>query len=179
MTKVKYPHNGLRHQLTAEEKRRFNAYKKRECERRRRYERSNRNEHKNYLLHRCEACRKFFQTVQFLYGYSVCFQCPLTFKHIRKFLKRKDMDVTDLTENDIKNNLKPPHTTNTLQEHTTTQLDSGEHCSEDTVCLVTTREIEDFLYELNIIQAKEEFDQLIRNMYPRPPSPCTFELNWR
>ncbi len=85
-----YPHNYLRFQLKNCELLRFNAYKKRECERRRRYRVKGMMDHPNYKLNRCEVCRKFFKDVNLIMGFTSCETCLKDVKQIRLFLLRKN-----------------------------------------------------------------------------------------
>ena len=91
MPKVIYPHQKLKKNLNEVELKRFNAYKKRECQRRIRYESINGRKHKNYYLHRCEVCRRFFEWVHFVEGYTVCGHCPANPITMKIFLERKKL----------------------------------------------------------------------------------------
>ena len=156
--KVRYPHNQLRHQLSAEEKKRFNSYKKRECERRRRYRRSNRHDHPKFYLHRCEICWKFYETVDLLYGYSVCKTCPMDISKIIYFLKNEkkineDL-LADVTIESIQNRLliSPMLQLNICQEL------CHESRMEDIPNLFEESEMMEFVHDLYTIQLNADWE---------------------
>lgn len=175
MGKIVYPHNNLRKQLTEEEKKRFNAYKKRECERRRRYAITNRMSHKNFHLHRCEFCRKFFEVINLLYGFSICIHCPRQISKVKMFLcskaKREDLAMS-VSEDNIQTLLL----TSDLILSEQHQKQNHEIQTEDTQSLLESFEIESFLRDLYIIQLNEDFDAQYGHMIlPRLPSLSEFE----
>lgn len=175
MGKIVYPHNNLRKQLSEEEKKRFNAYKKRECERRRRYAITNRMSHKNFYLHRCEFCRKFFEVINLLYGFSICINCPKQISKVKMFLhikaKRDDLAMS-VSEGNIQSLLL----TSDLLQSSQDQTQCHETQTEDIQSLLESFEIESFLHDLYIIQLNEDFDaQYGHSIHPHLPSLPEFE----
>ena len=111
MVKHSYLHNYYRKQLTTNEKKRYNLYKKRECERRRRLVEAHRENHPNYFLHRCECCRKFFSILYLLFGFIVCETCTGNTKKLKHFLYRKfttEEEMNRLTDNNVNLYIVPP-----------------------------------------------------------------------
>jgi hypothetical protein len=158
MVKSNYPHNCLRKSLNEEEKKRFNSYKKRECERRRRYVNNQKKDHKNFNLHRCEICRKFYEWVQFLYGFSICEQCPSNFLRVKKFLQHKTkatIEIESTMEIETKL-LRPP------------KLATGAHLlppDEASAALFLEGEIDSLVLEFERAVLEDEF----QSRYPLPP----------
>lgn len=153
--KVKYPHNSLRKQLSTDEKKRFNLYKKRECERRRRYRKSGKNAHKNIYMHRCEFCWKFFETVDLLCGYSVCKKCPISFMDGKPiFVKHEKKKLMDVTKDNIQSLLliSPKSQLNTTPEQ------DHENRLEDNQNLFEDSEMMEFERDLYIIQSNADWE---------------------
>lgn len=96
-----YANNAHRKLLTPSEKKRYNAYKKRECERRRRYKRKGKTDHPCFYSYRCEACRTFFEeedNVLLLFGYSICKRCLIETSKTERFLRQSSFDYSQHTE---------------------------------------------------------------------------------
>lgn len=110
MTKY-YANNRLRRQLSKEEKKRYNAYKKRECERRRRYKRKGFLQHKCFHTFRCESCKIFYEEeaeIRLTLGYSVCKKCINEWRPLETFFKKIKFDWTQYKQilGDVKNSIQ-------------------------------------------------------------------------
>ncbi len=158
MSKIKYPHNCLRHQLSYDEKKRFNSYKKRECERRRRYRVNGKTNHRYFYLHRCEFCWKFYTNVHLLYGYTICEQCPFDISKIETLFKQNNNTdlLLKISKGNIRNQLLISPTTTSNQSLT----QFHDNPTEDTPCLFEDYEMKEFENALYIIQLNADWDSL-------------------
>lgn len=86
------------------EKENFNAYKKRECERKRRFRLKNKLNHICFSKYRCEVCRKYYDILFLLYGFNICEHC-LNIEKMENFFIRKNKKeyITEHLEDDINN----------------------------------------------------------------------------
>jgi hypothetical protein len=83
-------------------RKRFNSYKKRECERRRRYRIKKKTDHPCFSNYRCEGCKKYFSDLYFLFGFSLCIQCIVKSNtpDFTSFFEKMKLDVKNLTDSD-------------------------------------------------------------------------------
>ena len=92
-----YANNQRRKSLRQEEKKRYNAYKKRECERRRRYKLQGKMNHICFCSYRCEACSCFYkkeEDIHLLFGFSVCVLCLRSLEKMFTFFTKSKFDYT-------------------------------------------------------------------------------------
>lgn len=92
-----YANNSYRKSLTKEEKKRYNAYKKRECERRRRYRRKGNMKHICFHSYRCEVCKHFYEQekkIELWFGFSICRTCLIDTHRTIQFFIRVKFDYT-------------------------------------------------------------------------------------
>jgi hypothetical protein len=104
--------------LSQDERKKFAAYKKKECERIRRYRIQKKFDHPNIHLHRCVHCEKFFPTVHFSSGNILCKSCFTNKNVIERFFKKekerlllmeKEMEKQEKDAGPRYNYMEPPY----------------------------------------------------------------------
>ena len=91
---IKYLNNHLRKTLVPHEKSRYNAYKKRECERRRRFRIKGRLDHVCFTKYCCESCRRFHDKLILFQGYSFCEKCIFSSSNSRSVYFRNFLNYS-------------------------------------------------------------------------------------
>ncbi len=157
----KYANNHLRKFLSEEEKKRFNAYKKRECERKRRYRAAGKLYHPCFWKYRCESCKDFFKNLHMFKGYNLCFRCIKEDCMSSEFF----LDLFIAFRNEV-NVLKARIASEGIEE----EEEEEQLCSIDLPQFLTDGEIEEMAFDMRRAFLEDQFRQLYPEMDPKTPA---------